>query len=186
MTLRLPMAIGPSGPKGDTGAMGAQGAKGERGDGGGSIPTGFVLPYAGAGAPVGFLLCDGASVNRVVYADLFGVLGTTYGAGDGAATFNVPDLRGRFPVGVGTVSGLTTRTLGAKGGEESHLLTVAELPSHQHSTAIDTSSGTNIDILRSDRGISAYSGFAKTTAIGGDTPHNNLPPFLGLNFVIKA
>jgi microcystin-dependent protein len=60
---------------------------------------GMIFPYAGASAPTGFLLCDGSAVSRTTYADLFTLISTTYGAGDGSTTFNVPDLKGRFPLG---------------------------------------------------------------------------------------
>jgi microcystin-dependent protein len=60
------------------------------------IPTGTILPYGGASAPTGFLLCDGSAVSRTTYATLFGVIGETAGQGDNSTTFNVPDLRGRF------------------------------------------------------------------------------------------
>lgn len=63
-------------------------------------PTGAVLPYAGTTAPANWLLCDGAAVSRATYADLFALIGTTFGAGDGSSTFNLPDMRGRHPVGV--------------------------------------------------------------------------------------
>lgn len=64
--------------------------------------TGIIWPYAGAGVPAGFLLCDGSAVSRTTYSRLFGVIGSTYGAGDGSTTFNVPDGRGRLFVGAGT------------------------------------------------------------------------------------
>jgi len=91
-------------------------------------PPGVVLPYAGASAPTGWLLCYGQAVSRTTYADLFTAISTTYGAGDGSTTFNVPDLRGRVPAGKdnmgGTAanrltaggSGVTGTTLGAAGG----------------------------------------------------------------------
>ena len=63
---------------------------------------GMIFAYAGASAPTGFLLCDGSAVSRTTYAGLFSLIGTTYGAGDGSTTFNVPDLRGRFAIGAGT------------------------------------------------------------------------------------
>ena len=66
------------------------------------VPTGAEIPFAGSSAPVGWLLEDGAAVSRVTYAALFAVVGTTYGAGDGSTTFNVPDARGRVPLGAGT------------------------------------------------------------------------------------
>lgn len=65
-------------------------------------PTGLVAPFAGASAPSGWLLCDGSAVSRTTYADLFALVGSTYGAGNGSTTFNVPDLRSRVPFGVGT------------------------------------------------------------------------------------
>jgi hypothetical protein len=78
----------------------------------------------------GWLVCDGSEADRFLYADLFAALGETFGAGDGATTFNLPDCRGRALVGAGAGPSLTNRTLGATFGEESHVLTVAEMPSH--------------------------------------------------------
>lgn len=92
-----------------------------------SEPAGIVMPFAGSVAPNGWLLCDGSAVSRSEYADLFTALGTTYGAGDGSTTFNVPDLAGRVVIGV---SG--THALGSTGGEASHTLTESELPAHVH------------------------------------------------------
>lgn len=82
--------------------------------GGGSSPTGAVIGFAGSSAPSGWLLCDGSAVSRTTYADLFTAIGTSYGVGDGSTTFNLPDLRGRVPVGVGQGSGLTNRALAAR------------------------------------------------------------------------
>ncbi len=62
----------------------------------GGPPAGFVEAYAGSTAPAGWLKCNGAAVSRTTYANLFAAIGTTYGAGDGSTTFNVPDLRGEF------------------------------------------------------------------------------------------
>ena len=61
------------------------------------MPTGVVLPYAGNTSPSGWLACNGAAVSRTTYADLFAAISTTFGVGDGSTTFNLPDLRGRFP-----------------------------------------------------------------------------------------
>lgn len=108
-------------------------------------PVGSLQAYAGASAPTGWLLCDGTSYSTSVYPELYSVLGYTYG-GSGA-NFNVPDLRGRVPMGAGTGTGLnasgtgapsgtaqTARTLGQWGGEETHLLTGAEsgVAAHNH------------------------------------------------------
>jgi len=81
------------------------------------MPAGIILPFGGAAIPTGFLLCNGAAVSRATYATLFGVISTAYGAGDGSTTFNVPDLRDKFPGGVGT--GIVSR--GATGGEFDHV-----------------------------------------------------------------
>jgi microcystin-dependent protein len=96
------------------------------------VPTGTVLDFAGSAAPTGFILCNGAAVSRTTYSALFAVLSTTYGAGDGSTTFNVPDCRGRVSLAVGQGTGLTNRVLAASGGEENHQLTQAELASHTH------------------------------------------------------
>ena len=85
--------------------------------GSGGIPTGAILPYGGATAPTGYLMCDGSAVSRTTYSALFAVLGTTYGAGDGSTTFNLPNLQKRFPLGR---CGDTTIALGATGGQFQH------------------------------------------------------------------
>lgn len=68
---------------------------------GATIPPGVIFFTAGA-IPAGYLECNGAAVNRGTFLDLFNAIGTTYGAGDGSTTFNLPDMRGRVPVGIGT------------------------------------------------------------------------------------
>ena len=83
---------------------------------------GFIQMFAGQTAPTGWLMCDGTAVSRTDYADLYSVIGDTYGAGDGSTTFNLPDLRNRFPVGAGS-----TYNLNAQGGNKD-----AIVPSHKH------------------------------------------------------
>lgn len=90
-------------------------------------PAGIVMPFAGSTAPEGYLLCNGSAVSRTDYATLFGVIGTTYGSGDGSTTFNVPDLSGRVVIGV---SG--THALASTGGSETVTLSESELPAHSH------------------------------------------------------
>lgn len=92
-----------------------------------SIPSGTIWMYGAAAAPTDYLLCDGSTVSRTTYSALFAVIGTTFGVGDGTTTFNVPDLRGRFPLGK-AASG-TGSTLGATGGAIDHTHTG---PSHTH------------------------------------------------------
>jgi microcystin-dependent protein len=176
----------------------------------GLLPVGSLVSYAGATAPEGYLLCDGTSVSRTTYATLFSVLSTTYGTGDGTTTFNLPDLRGRMPIGAGVGAGLTERTLGANGGSQ-------EIPSHQHHegdyrAAIGAVNG-NAGVLGyesnslSPRGPSSVTnytvfgtgfsqsnfGFNHHTRVYGtsSTPVNatsngNMPPFLVTNYIIKA
>ena len=78
------------------------------------MASGIVLPFAGAAAPSGWLLCQGQTVSRVTYAALFAAIGTTFGAGDGSTTFGVPDMRGEFPRGLDAGRGVDSgRTLGS-------------------------------------------------------------------------
>lgn len=95
----------------------------------GILPTGSVEMYAGQydNIPTGWLLCDGTAISRTTYKDLFDVVGTQFGVGDGSTTFNLPDLQAKFPRGA-----TASADAGATGGEDTHILTTAELPSHSH------------------------------------------------------
>jgi microcystin-dependent protein len=118
---------------------------------------GVVLPFAGAVAPDGWMLCHGQAVSRTAHAHLFAVVGTTYGSGDGSTTFNLPDLRGRVAAGKdnmgGTAasrlaagaSGVNGATLGAAGGAETHALTVPQMPLHAHGVSDPTHAHTVYD-----------------------------------------
>lgn len=75
-----------------------------------AVPTGVINPFAGSSAPLGWLICDGSAVSRTTYASLFSILGITYGSGDGSTTFNLPDLRSRIVLGVGTGTKVATFT----------------------------------------------------------------------------
>jgi microcystin-dependent protein len=109
---------------------------------------GDLKPIAGATASAGWLLCDGSAVSRTTYAALFVAIGTTHGVGDGSTTFNLPDFRGRVPVGTGIATGATgatSHTLGQKAGEETHriLATESGVPSHTHTGSSGTESTTH-------------------------------------------
>jgi microcystin-dependent protein len=107
------------------------------------IPTGIIEMFAGSVAPIGWLICDGSIVSRVAFSDLFKVIGTTYGVGNSNSTFTLPDMRGRLPIGVGSGSSLTTRTLAATFGAETATLAETNLPSHTHATTVGTESVTH-------------------------------------------
>lgn len=151
---------------------------------GSAVPTGTVSMFAGTTAPTGYLICDGTAVSRTTYAALFTAISTTYGAGDTTTTFNLPDLRGRAPIGVGTGSGLTARTLGGKVGAETHTLVQAEIADHVHGGQVVFGTGSgNTGVTVGSIGSSQPT----TNTVVGTTgqPHNNMQPSFGINFIIK-
>ena len=157
---------------------------------GGGTPSGTLSMFAGTTAPTGYFICNGDAISRTTYATLFGVVGTTYGAGDSSTTFNLPDLRGRAPIGVGTGTGLTARALGATTGTETHTLTAAQIPGHTHAVTImgsDLSYGTAA--LQGSAGgtqqnINSAEGGGSNPASGGS--HPNMQPSFAINFIIKT
>lgn len=132
-------------------------------------------------------MVEGQAVSRSTYAGLFSQIGTTFGAGDGSTTFNLPDGRGRALIGVGTGTGLTARALGASGGAETHQLTEAQMPSHTHTTT---------RLFYWERGTGGMAGYSAgsvmdrdpvaTNTKGSDQAHNNMQPWLAANLFIFA
>jgi microcystin-dependent protein len=155
-------------------------------------PVGTISLYGGSSAPAGWLLCDGSAVSRSTYAELFSVILTTFGAGNGSTTFNLPDLRQRFPMGK-AASG-TGSTLGGTGGAIDHAHTITS----QGGLSLNT---TNID--SNNQGAVGFGGDGKLVTLGGSgstygqpsnltNPHNhdgatgsNNPPFVVVNYIIK-
>lgn len=103
-------------------------------------PIGVIRLFAGSVAPNGWLICNGDTVSRSAYNNLFKVIGTTYGAGNSNTTFTLPDMRGRCPIGVGTGASLTARTLGSNAGAETATLSEANMAYHTHATTVGTQS----------------------------------------------
>ncbi len=205
----------------------------------GATPTGAILPYAGEMAPEGYLLCNGAEINRTTYASLFGVIGSTYGVGNGNTTFHLPDLRGRFPLGLDNMGGTSADrvtssqadSLGGSGGVDTVTLTKLQLPDHEHKvlSKLNDFAGTNpyegvqqttgntnyfqrsgggedygryvgytagsggngtawyeheddTDVNRRDRHIPLVTG----GVAGNGQSHDNMSPYLALNYIIKT
>lgn len=157
--------------------------------GGDTLPIGIILPFSDNTIPEGYLLCDGSAISRTTYADLFSVIGTTYGEGDGTTTFNLPNLKGRVPIGKDEAD-TDFDVLGETGGEKTHTLTVNEMPSHIHSMN-SVINGTNVQDstpvrMQTDKyswgGTSSY----WTDNAGENQPHNNLQPYQVVNYIIKV
>jgi len=195
-----------------------------------SLPTGALCPYAGASAPTGYLLCDGSSISSSTYLALHAVISNTYGGsaytGGAGLNFTLPDLRGRLPMGAGTGLGQnasgtgapsgtaqTARTRGQWLGEETHLLTTTEMPSHSHNGATGNA-GSHTHTLSKEvltymgSGGNRYdpypgsvwaghplAGLTLSTqgdhshtipANGGGSRHAIIPPVVILNYIIKT
>jgi microcystin-dependent protein len=154
-------------------------------------------------APKGWAFCDGQLLPISQNTALFSLLGTTYG-GDGKSTFALPDLQGAAPMQQGQGSGLSQRFLGEMSGVETVTLLTSEMPVHNHSMMAHSTAGTNANVSNavlanaswvsgtSFGAVNAYSTtvpadtlMSQTLAIsGGSLPHNNLQPYLTLNFCI--
>ena len=181
------------------------------------IPAGVIQMWPTGTAPSGFLLCTGGAVSRTTYAALFAVVGTTFGAGDGSTTFNLPDYTNRMPYGT---------TVGATGGSadaivvgHTHTATVSD-PGHSHSASSSvtdpghghtypvggTAGGQNgyalfsYNLIGNGNTANANTGISVSTSInnastgisvsnatvGSSGTNANLPPYLGINFIIKT
>lgn len=149
------------------------------------IAVGTIFPYAGKTCPEGFMVCDGSSLDVVEYAELFNVIGYSFGgSGD---YFKLPNMLGRMPVGLDS-SISDFNTVGKNGGQRSVKLTVAQLPRHQHNVrlndnGIEQASGFDWKYSETSR---LYSGEDMSTYTGNDEAHENMPPYLVVNYIIKV
>lgn len=159
----------------------------------------MIVLYASNTPPTGWLICNGAAVSRTTFSALFGVIGTSFGVGDGSTTFNVPNLKGRIPVGRDAAQA-EFDVLGETGGEKAHVLTTAEMPSHTHTQNAhvhNTIGGFGVgptDLGRWRVELNSPSlpwgndsaATATNQNTGGDGAHNNLQPYVVLNYIIRA
>lgn len=165
-----------------------------------ATPPGIIEMYAGADAPTGWLICDGRAISRTDYAALFNIIGTTYGSGNGSTTFNIPDLRDRFPVGAGS-----TYSRNSKGGAASVKLSDEEM-AHGHgftqpsitsylSATVSYGSGSSTRPYSESGSTGTTAAWAKASggavqnlsgASSTRTAHENRPPYIGLNFIIST
>lgn len=141
-------------------------------------PIGSITPYFGIAAPnTTFLLCNGQAISRTTYAELFTLIGTTFGVGDGSTTFNIPNTKGKFLVGYDPADSDYNAIDSTKvGGEKTHILTNAEMP------ATVRTGGTSTSFTESGGTGNAF----MSTAPGGATAHENRPPYITVNYLIKA
>ena len=150
------------------------------------IPSATIVPWTSASVPSGFLECNGAAVSRSTYAALFAIVGTTYGAGDGASTFNVPDLQDNAAMGksgtktlASTGGANTVQSTGNVGGSTAaHSVTTPQMASHSHPTG----GGTRVqpgNLNNSPQGIGANSGSTGSAGSGSSHSHNMSATFTG-------
>jgi microcystin-dependent protein len=168
-------------------------------------PPGAVSTFAGTLAPDGWLMCNGQEVLISSYNKLYETIGNTYGVASTEEYFKLPDMRSKFPLGSGDGGeNLTNRVLASTGGAETHTLTSNEIPSHTH-TINDSGHSHTYTIQNGTQNIAAAEGGTTTAAeetttsatsttnttgitinsTGGGQAHNNMPPFIVLNYIIK-
>jgi microcystin-dependent protein len=158
-----------------------------------ALPAGALMMWATGSAPTGWLLCQGQAVSRSTFSTLFAAIGTTFGSGDGSSTFNVPDYRDRMPVGAGSLY-----SLGSTGGSKDAIVVA-----HSHSLSGGGVSGTFVTGVSTSSssfntvGLNAITSVSTTTgsptytnptvqSAGSSGTNANMPPYLGIQFIIKT
>ena len=156
--------------------------------------VGEIAIFCGNFTPAGWLFCDGSLLAISDYPAFFDLIGTTYG-GDGQTTFAVPDLRGRVPLH----SGSGFHIIGETGGTETVTLSLSQIPSHTHQLSVSSAAGTAASPLGNvpADGGNGSAQYTPDTAnlltqptqvlgvVGGSQPHENMQPFLAVNYIIS-
>lgn len=166
------------------------------------LPIGAGCDYYGTTAPTNYMFADGSAISRTEYAELFTIIGTTYGEGDGSTTFNLPDKRERVSVmykenSANGTTGATLGILGAKGGEFKHTQTVSEMATHSHTVTsgnfpLMSNKSANNDYLNPERTVTfnindtTSTSAAVAQAVGSSTPFNVMQPYLVCNYIIRV
>lgn len=162
-------------------------------------PVGTIHAFAGSIAPANYVLMDGRALSRAEHPALFALIGTTYGAGDGSSTFNVPDARGRALVALDTAQA-EFNAMGKRGGEKAVALTAAHNGPHSHtfiggSHSVLWGGGGNIHLSGPQMTVGGsgsneltinQGGWNRTNQDGTGAAHNNLQPYLTVNYLIKV
>lgn len=151
---------------------------------GDTLPVGSISAYGGENIPTNWLKCNGEAISRTDYPDLFKAIGTTYGSGDGSTTFNLPNISERVIVGN---AGDGEFSLGTTGGEKEHTLTIDEMPAHKHELTIEGGGSLGASGVKwlTGTNMRKYAGDMIENA-GGNQAHNNMQPYIVLNYIIKA
>ena len=145
---------------------------------GDTLPVGSITLWSGSTTPTNWLLCDGREVSRETYSELFAAIGTIWGAGDGSTSFNLPDFTDKFTLGAGG-----DVDLAETGGEKEVTLTVEQIPPHTHSYQKNISSQ---NLATGNYSVHNWNSNSTTGSTGGGQPHNNMPPYVGSYYIIKA
>ena len=163
-------------------------------------PTGAIIAFGGSVAPAGWFICDGSEKSQTEYSELYAVLGDNYkNTWDNASSavtagkFRIPNLKGRTPIGTGTtntafnqITGVYNQPfsvgLGASQGTNNFRLEIVNMPSHNHGLSYTNyGSGGNTNGYRTND----YFGLGQGGGQGGSLAHDNMPPYLGINYIIK-